>query len=333
MKRIIQITALCMLVIIGITSCKKTTKGLRPVVTGKSGEIVVIINDALWQGAVGDTLKSILQDSQIGLPQTESLFTVMQITHNAFSSMFKTHRSILDLRVSSKVEENKMVVKNELYARTQSFMKIEAKNNQDMIKQLTENRNKILAYFMVGERDRKIKTIKKNVVQDIFDKLKAKYGFTLSFPAGYTINKNESDFVWISNETPTSSQGMFVYTYDYLSQDAFEKENVIKRRNNLLRKYVPGPLDGSYMSTEKEKVFPLSYRQFEFEGNYATEARGLWTVEGDFMGGPFVSITFLDEKSNKVICMDSYVYHPNNDKREMLRELEAIMYTYTKTEK
>jgi hypothetical protein len=331
MKRIIQIVVLCLFVVVSISSCKKTTKGLRPAVTGKSGEVVVIINDALYEGSVGDTLKSVLKDTQIGLPQDESLFDILQITHNEFSSMFKTHRSILDLRVSSKVTENKISVKDEVYAKTQSFMKIEAKNNQEMIKLLRENKNKIITYFHIGERERKIKVFKKNVVQEIFEKLKKKNNFTLAFPSGYTINKEEDNFLWVSKETPTTSQGMFIYSYDYLSEDSFTKDRVVGKRNLLLRKFVPGPKEGSYMATEMN--FPISNRQFEFHNNYATETRGLWKVEGDFMGGPFINITFLDQKNNKVICMDSYVYNPNHDKRELLRELEAVMYSYTNIKK
>lgn len=326
MKRIIQVVALCLFVVASMSSCKKTTKGLRPVVTGKSGEILVLINDALYEGSVGDSLKSVLNDTQIGLPQSEPLFDILHLSHNAFSSMFKTHRSILDLRVSSKVKESKISVKDEVYAKTQSFMKIEAKNNTEMIKMLTENRNKIIAYFHLGERNRIIKVIGKNTVQDVFDKVKQKYNFTLTFPSGYTVNKEEGDFLWISKETPTTSQGMFIYTYDYLSEDSFTKDAVVKKRNVLLGNFVPGPLEGSYMTTERG--YPISNRHFQFMDHYASETRGLWKVENDFMGGPFLNITFLDQKSNKVVCLDSYVYYPNHNKRELLRELEAVMYSY-----
>jgi len=208
-------------------------------------------------------------------------------------------------------------------------MRVEAGSKQGMIKLLTENKNKIVGYFLLGERNRKIKVFKKNVVQEIYEKLNKKFGFTLSFPAGYVINKEQDNFVWISNETPTTSQGMFIYSYDYTTENIFTKEEVIKKRNYLLKKFVPGPKAGSYMTTEQG--FPIVFRQFQFNKNYAYETRGLWKVENDFMGGPFVSITFLDEESNRVICMDSYVYYPNNKKRELLRELEAIMFSYNKT--
>jgi hypothetical protein len=326
MKKIINVTLICVLIIISAVSCKKTTKGLRPAVTGGSGEVLVLINKTIWESSVGDTLKSILNDTQLGLPQDEPVLDIIHISHDAFGSMFKTHRSILDLRISNKVEKNSLAVKDELYAKTQSFMKIEAKNSKEMIQLLVENRNKIVAYFLLGERNRKIKIFKKNVVQEIFETIKSKHKFTLAFPAGYKINKDEGDFLWISNETPTTSQGMFIYSYDYLSEDMFSKDQLIERRNNFLKKYVPGPTEGSFMGTEMS--YPILSRQFDFNGNYAYETRGLWKVENDFMGGPFVSVSYLDEKSNRIICMDSYVYYPNNNKREMLRELEAIMYSY-----
>ncbi|MCB0408861.1 MAG: DUF4837 family protein [Flavobacteriales bacterium] len=51
----------------------------------------------------------------------------------------------------------------------------------------------------------------------------------------------------------------------------------------------------------------------------------MWYVKGDFMGGPFINYTFVDEKRNKVISIDGYVYAPRFDKREYLRELEALI--------
>jgi hypothetical protein len=257
MKKIINITLLCALIIVSAVSCKKTTKGLRPVVTGGSGEVLVLINDELWESAVGDTLQSILNDTQLGLPQDEPVLDIIHITHNAFGSMFKTHRSILDLRVSTKVKENGIAVKDEFYAKTQSFMKIETDSKKAMIDLLTENRIKILSYFLLGERNRKIKTIKKNVVQEVYEKVKKKYDITLSFPGGYTINKEEGDFLWISNETPTTSQGMFIYSFEYLSEDMFSKKSILQRRNALLMNYVPGRTKGSYMSTEEEFQFRI----------------------------------------------------------------------------
>lgn len=326
MKSLLKLSLIFLILIASISSCKKTTKGLMPVVTGKSGEMIVLSSKTLWDGTVGDSIKAIFNDIQIGMPQDEPVMDLFHLNRAAFTSMFKTHRSILEIKISKSVKKTKLVVKDNMYAKTQAYMRIEAPNMNDMIKVLNDNRTKILAYFLRGERNRKISVIKKAPVQEIFDLLKKDEKFTLSFPSGYKVRKDEMDFFWASKETPESSQGMFIYTYDYLSEDAFSKEAIMAKRNYMLKSLVPGPSKGSYMTTEKN--FPISFRHFDFLGNYAVESRGLWKLENDFMGGPFVNVSFLDTVNNRVICMDAYVYRPNKDKRELLRELEAVMYTY-----
>jgi len=68
-------------------------------------------------------------------------------------------------------------------------------------------------------------------------------------------------------------------------------------------------------------------REINLKGLYAKELRGLWQMEGAFMGGPYLSYSLVDEKNNRVITIDSYVYSPKFDKREYLREMEALALT------
>ena len=45
------------------------------------------------------------------------------------------------------------------------------------------------------------------------------------------------------------------------------------------------------------------------------------------MGGPFVSITKYDEKHGRIVTVDGYVYAGKKDKRNYMRQVEAIMST------
>jgi hypothetical protein len=65
----------------------------------------------------------------------------------------------------------------------------------------------------------------------------------------------------------------------------------------------------------------------DFFTDYAVEMRGLWRVEHDFMGGPFVSYTFVDWRKNQIVTVFGYVYQPNKAKRNLLRQVEAIIYS------
>ena len=46
------------------------------------------------------------------------------------------------------------------------------------------------------------------------------------------------------------------------------------------------------------------------------------------MGGPFSSISAVSEDGKNVVTIEGYVYAPNFGKRELIRELEAYMFSY-----
>jgi hypothetical protein len=79
------------------------------------------------------------------------------------------------------------------------------------------------------------------------------------------------------------------------------------------------------MSTESE--LPVVFNVFKKDGNYASEMRGLWTVENNFMGGPFINLAMLDILNNRVVVLDGFVYAPGKDKRNYLRQVEAMIYS------
>jgi polyphosphate kinase len=63
------------------------------------------------------------------------------------------------------------------------------------------------------------------------------------------------------------------------------------------------------------------------QGGFALEARGLWRMKGDFMGGPFVSHSRVDTVNNRVVTAEIFVYSPDKMKRNLVRTMEASLYT------
>jgi alpha-D-ribose 1-methylphosphonate 5-triphosphate synthase subunit PhnG len=45
------------------------------------------------------------------------------------------------------------------------------------------------------------------------------------------------------------------------------------------------------------------------------------------MGGPYVSLAVLDVANQRVIVGYGYVYAPNKDKRNFIRQIEAMLYS------
>jgi hypothetical protein len=44
------------------------------------------------------------------------------------------------------------------------------------------------------------------------------------------------------------------------------------------------------------------------------------------MGGPFVSYTTVNQATKEVITIDCYIYSPKDEKRNMMRDLQHLVY-------
>lgn len=309
-----------------LSSCgDKVRENLMPNVTGKAGEVVLVIEKGYWEGAIGDTLRAYFMQAQIGLPQTEPLVDLVNIPSNAFSDIFKTHRNIIQTYVSNTVEKSEVLIKRDFHAKPQLFVSIEAKNEAEFMDLIMKNRERILAAILKIERERILSTYKKYPERGLRNHLLKTHQLSVTMPRGYRLRLDSTEFLWYSYETQLTSQGLFINYYDYTDTSQLNTENLIRKRNVLLRKYVPGPTEGSYMITED--LLPVQRKEFTFKGNYAVELRGLWKLENDFMGGPFVSFTTVDEERNRIVTVDGYVYAPKFDKRNYLRQMEALLHT------
>lgn len=145
-------------------------------------------------------------------------------------------------------------------------------------------------------------------------------------PGGYVINKDTNNFVWISAETRVDSKGIIFFQETYENQVQLNYQIIMDRMNEMLKQYIPGPLPNTWMTLDMKT--PVTAATYNYQGAYyAVMIRGLWMVQNDFMGGPFVINTVLDEEHNRIIYMMAYVYAPDGKKRNMLRQVENILYT------
>jgi hypothetical protein len=91
-----------------------------------------------------------------------------------------------------------------------------------------------------------------------------------------------------------------------------------------MRQNIKGEHEGQYMKTNPDFVF---IRTITVNGHQVMEARGLWEMENDMMGGPFVSYSQIDSANNRVIVTEGFVYAPEKKKRPLIRRLEAAIQT------
>lgn len=296
-----------------------------PNITGRAGEVVVVMDDVMWTGNVGEALRNALSKDYPCLPQSEPYFDLVQIPEKAFTSIFATHRNLILFEID-KDKKTGLSVMEDLNAHPQTVLTFYGPDRAEIASYIEQESQKIIDIVSSAERQRIIDNYRKYENKEIGNALRKNHSLEMFIPKGYTLDVDTTSFAWISHETPQISQGILVYYYPYTDTAMFTRDKLIAARDSILKKNVPGPIVGSYMTTEKDILSPV-FDEFLFNKKYVAELRGLWKVEGDFMGGPFVSISTIDEKRSRLVTVEGYVYAPKFDKRNYLRQVEAVLYS------
>ncbi len=290
---------------------------------GAPYELIVVCEQRAWTGEVGDTLRAILTEPVPYLNQTEPRFDVLRVRAQDFSGMIADHRNILKVVIDPALEKAAAGVQYDLTAAPQIVVTLQGPDDRAVVEYLSTYRDEVMTALEAAERNRAVAFAKKFGAPNVEKAVERTFGVEMAVPKGYILAAEQSDFLWARYEYPTASQGFFLYSYPYTGPADLTAEALLRARNRFAAR-IPGPADGSYMTTSE--VFPPQYGTFYLDGRLWCELRGFWDVAGDFMGGPFVSYTTLDMKRERVLTLDCYVYSPKLHKRNFLRGVEHLLY-------
>lgn len=329
MKKAVSLTLVIFSILV-ISSCTSnpgnsgSSNILLPNIAGSAGEVLVVIDNFNWKNRAGEIIRKTLEQEYPALTQPEPLFDVTMINPAAFDDLFKMHRTIVQVDVDSEVTEAAVKYAENVWAKPQLYIKIEASNSYALETLIDEKKDQILQNILAYDRKRLQQMYNDSKDQKIKN-IVANFNLSLAIPRGYNIDVTTDDFASFSIETPKSSQVIFVYQYPYINEKDLKTDNIIFVRNKFLKKYTQGPSSNSYITTAK--IYPpLSYDLVK-NGKEIVEVRGLWELENGYMGGPFMSHTSVDKSRNVIVVVEGYAYYPNNKKRNMMRQLEAIIYS------
>jgi hypothetical protein len=308
-------------------SCSNDSQSLLPSVVGTPGEIAVVIHKGKWESEVGEEIRRIFTIPQMGLPQDEPMFDLLQTSYDNYLKLFYKYRNILIIKISDEYAAPKIIVQHNISAKPQIVISVVGKDNQAILDELKKNEEKLRHYVLNAERKRLMELYQKLNKREITDILHNKHKLNMAVPKGYSLDVDSSNFVWIAQEQNKISKNILVYYYPYTDSNAFTPENLIQKRNHFAKKYIPGSVPGSYMVTEEE--FPTLFSEYKLKNTfYVAELRGLWRMEnGIAMGGPFISVSTLDPNTNRILTLEGFIFAPGENKRNPIRELEAIIYS------
>ncbi len=329
MKQIFKlfVVVACALPLLGCNSGKKGS--LLPNVSGKAGEVLVVIDREQWEGNLGTAIRSVLADDTPYLAQREPLFSLSNVPTGTFNNMFKMHRNILIVNINPQNQSEGMAYRPNQWAQPQVVAQINAFDEEGALRIFQENGPQVAEYFEQAERDRIIANATLYEELKLRDPVARVTGGILHFPSGYKLRKETESFVWIADEKQYTNQTVLIYKYPVptsAGSNLFTLDNIIGNRNQIMQMNVPGMYDGSYMTTST--AFEPTMRYLRFHGREFVETRGFWEVHGDFMGGPFVSHSFYSPDGKDIIVLEAFVYAPKYDKRQYLRQVESLLYSF-----
>lgn len=309
-----------------------SSKFHKPSISGKAGEVVVVMGKNGWQGDLGGAVRETLAGDCPYLPQSEPLYTLVNVSPDGFADLFKIHRNIVLFEIGpSKADSASVHFLKNVWAEPQCVVKIVAPNQAGAMAAFKSKGKEIVSAIEQAERDRVISNSSLYEERSLAPIVRERFGGSPVFPTGYSLKKKTDNFVWIADEKQYSIQGVFVYSYPAEATDALTLDNIIAHRNEVLKENVPGMFEGTYMTTSPV-IVPIM-EHVKYKGRKFTQVHGWWEVENDYMGGPFVSHSFYSKDGKRIIVTESFVYAPKYDKRQYLRQAESILYSWKWQEK
>ncbi len=313
---------LAVLFLATLFSCNEGAKRDSSLLTKSVGNInrlLVIAPNDFWNGEVGEEVRKYFAAPVEGLPQDEPQFSMNQMPPETFSDFARANRIFLQVGLG---KEDKVVIKNDVYAKPQVGAFIQGKTVESLIKLIEENYKQIIESFHETELKEKQRRIRISLMK--LDSLQSKLGVTLRVPSAYHIAKQNDSFFWLRKELKEGNNNIMVYTapMNMIGKDSTIVSDIIKIRDSIGSKLLPVEDDDLFVT---EEAYAPYFFNSSLDGRPAYETKGIWEVKNAYMSGPFVNYIVKDEKHNRYIVLEGFSHAPSVEKRDLQFELEAIL--------
>ena len=312
------------LILLILSACDGKSSFVQKQSVGSINKVMVVIKSSDWMGEVGDSLRSSFGKIVVGLPQPEPTITLSQVAPSGFGNMMKSSRSIVIIEES---EKEQFSIKYNVYANPQTVVYLSAKEDADLIRIFKQHEKEILAAFRQADITTTQKIFSKSKMDVSTFKTLQNLGLSFTIHNQYRTVEDTGEFLWLrhhlkSGIAQTGSNNILVYSVP-LEDETKVADRIIEVRNAIGKKYIPGSNPETMHMITEEAFTPITY-DAKIDGKKAYETRGKWEVKNDFMAGPFLNYSVIDDKNNRVVVFEGFTYAPSINKREFLFELEAI---------
>ena len=340
---------------VATTSCGSdamSTLSPTPEAFGKINSVTFVADSALWNNGAQDSVAYFFESPYVILPQPEPIFDIRHIVpydlrKNPTLTELRNYVVLADL--SDEYSPTTEMVVNDLsdakiqQVREEGFGTAVALNKwakgQQLIYVIGRDRRELLAGLStahpaivrrIDEREServKVTAYFRGVDRKLGELVATRSGATLDVPGGYEAVPVEADnFAWLRKDIRNGSINIMATRVPYENQSQLSKEGLKAIRDSIGREFISSTLDNTYMRVNDTDL-PLFTEATEINGSYAIEGRGIWEMENDFLGGPFISYLINNENKRELVLIDGFVLAPGEKKREHMEEIEEVLKT------
>ncbi len=332
MRHRISLCWFSLLVVFTMLMSGCTKEAILPKASGRPYEVLVVLDNKTWEAPAGRALFNILDTNVPGLPQDERSFRISQVEPKYLSDGMKIFRNIIMVNMDeTQFTQTRMRFVRDKYAIGQIVLTFNTPNAESLKEFCMEHRQDVVDFLTHMEMNRQIKDLTIRHSKVVYDLAWSEFACKLYAPKEITSYKKGKQFFWTSGNTGLGLANICMYSYPYEGPHTFNKQYVLHKRDSVMRANLPGERPGMFMQTD---TMYTDVKPIAVHGKYALEARGLWLIKEDkqeniwdSMGGPFVSHSRVDTETNRVIVVEGFVYAPEKKKRDLMRRLEASLYT------
>ena len=346
MKRKYLLLLFITALLFSLFSCKNSQ---RPAI-GNGDDIIVIADSSLYYELEAEMLH--VFEKIIYTPQPENLFNLQRenfgkirklqnrkniIILGALDSDDNTSKYIkasLDSSVTELVKNSKesFINKPNLWAKDQLVMFLVSNSVDELKKNILKENEELLYSFRKASNQRLFSKLYKPSLE--LKKTKAdilnKYGWTLYVQPAveYATSDSVNNFVWLrSGRNTPIERWMFIHWIENANAKYLKYDSLINIRNRVTQKYFMTSDDSVYVDIAYGMSKPM-VSQANFNGRYALMSQGFWKFSDQSGGGPYISYSFLDEKSGRFYMIDASIFAPKYYKKKLLQQADVVLNSF-----
>lgn len=292
----------------------------------KVNQLSIIIDDQLWKGVIGDSLRNKFASPVIGLPQEEPLFTINQYPVKLFEGYMTDSRNIIVIKKG----ENRYEIRENQFTTPQNVVYLYAKTTAELIDLIEAHYPEIIEKI----RDTEIRQAQRRLDRSLpNDKsLDKKFRIAMDIPSDYKLVMQRRRFLWFKKEITSGSMSIIAYEVpERLFGSSATVNEVVRSRDSIGKRYIHGTKANAEMVTENS--YAPYFAMVELAGRPTLETRGNWELNNDFMSGPFLNYCLYDAAQKRYVVVEGFCYAPSREKRDLMFELEAILKSVRFTNK